>query len=72
MDASNERTVSSAANKPDVVLDAYREWLNEMLFANKGEGDEVAWIGEGRWMMWSSEGPGIFLIQMDRAEVVQK
>ncbi len=28
----------------DPVLDGYREWLNNPLFKEKGEGDFVAWI----------------------------
>jgi len=53
----------------DAILEAYRDWLNELLFEKKGEGDHIAWLGEGRWLITSVEGPDTLLVELRRAEV---
>ena len=54
----------------DPVLDAYGDWLNEILFAaKKGEGEHLFWLGEHRWAILNAEGPDIMVIELRRGHL---
>lgn len=56
----------------DVVLEGYRDWLNEWLFEKKAESDVIVPLGDGRWAIFSMDDLGdTFIVEVNRGRVVR-
>lgn len=62
---------AASQRESDPVFDGYREWVNDALFKAKAEGDLILWLGEGRWLIASEEATDLFVVEINRAEIVR-
>ena len=77
MPSDGPATISESSEREvlnmDELFDMYKEILNDILFEHMATDDSatsVRWLGDARWMIFNSEEPAAFIVELHPAEIV--